>query len=130
MDVSPMNETQEEIILEIPGTNDTVQPEFGEEEEDEGVEEDVGDDEDKELIEDELQRLQKGDAVETISTLQMKPDELFRLQIPLCRLVAMPMIRPTLSCDIKKLEQEFAGGDRDGTAIFYVSTTNEARESS
>ena len=71
-------------------------------------------------MEDELKRIQKGDAVETISTLRMKPDELFRLQIPLYRLVAMPMIRPTLSCDIKKLKQEFAGGYQDGPAVFYV----------
>ena len=40
----------------------------------------------------------------------------------------MPMVRPTLSCDIVKLEQEFVHGYRDGAAVFYVSTTNEAGE--
>jgi hypothetical protein len=40
------------------------------------------------------------------------------------------MVRPTLSCDITKLEQEFAGGYRDGAAVFYVSTTNEEGQSS
>ena len=51
------------------------------------------------------------------------------VHIPLCRLVAIPMVRPTLACDITKLEQEFAGGYRDGTAVFYVSTTNEEGQS-
>ena len=59
----------------------------------------------------------------------MKPEELFRLHIPLCRLVVMPMVRPTLACNITKLEQEFARGYRDGGAIFYVSTTNEEGQS-
>jgi len=125
MDVSFVNETQEERILKTLGTDDTMQPKIGEEEEEEYIEEDVVDDKEKKLMEDEIRRLQKGDAVETISTLRVKSDELFRLQIPLCKLVAMPMIRPTLSYDIKKLEQEFAGGYRDGASVFYVSTTNE-----
>ena len=59
----------------------------------------------------------------------MKPEELFRLHIPLCRLVAMPMVRPTVACDITKLEQEFAGGYREGAAVFYVSTTNKEEQS-
>ena len=59
----------------------------------------------------------------------MKLEELFCLHIPLCRLVAMPMVRPTLACDITELEQEFAGGYRDGVAVFYVSTTDEEGQS-
>ena len=86
-------------------------------------------DKDKGLIKDELQRIQKGDSIDILSDLRMKPKELFRLHIPLCRLVTMPMVRPTLSCDITKLEQEFAGGYYDGVAVFYVSTTNEKGES-
>jgi len=42
----------------------------------------------------------------------------------------MPMVRPTLSCDVKKLEQEFVHCYLPGAATFYVSTTNEAAESS
>ena len=59
----------------------------------------------------------------------MKLEELFRLHIPLCRLIAMPMVRPTLACDITKLEQEFAGGYCDGATVFYISTTNEDGQS-
>ena len=69
--------------------------------------------------------MQKGDSIDILSDLHMKPKELFRLHIPLCRLVAMPMVKPTLSYDITKLEQEFAGGYCDGAVVFYVSTTNE-----
>jgi hypothetical protein len=45
-------------------------------------------------------------------------------------MVAMPMVRPTLACDLKLLEQEFNKGYRDGAAVFYVTVTNEAGESS
>ena len=87
------------------------------------------DDDEKGLTEDELWRIQKGDSIDILSELRMKPEDLFCLHIPLCRLVAMPMVRPTLACDITKLEQEFAGGYRDGAAVFYISTTNEAGQS-
>ncbi len=124
MDVSPVNLSQVERIIETPGTDDTAQPEIRGQ-----VEVEFAEDEEKELLEDELRRLQKVDSVATIASLRMKPDELFRLRIPLCRLVAMPMVRPTLSCDLVKLEQEFVNGYLDGAAVFYVTTTNEAGES-
>ncbi len=66
----------------------------------------------------------------TIATLRLKPEKHSRMHIPLCRLVAMPMVRPTLSSDLLKLEQEFIFGYREGATIFNVSTTNEAGESS
>ena len=37
----------------------------------------------------------------------------------------MPMVRPTLSSDLAKLEQEFIHGYREGASVFYVTTTNE-----
>jgi hypothetical protein len=129
MDVSPINQTQEDTLLETPGTDDTMQPKIGIEEEGQFMEEDVVDEDEKELLEDDLRRLQKVDSVSTINALRMKPEKTFRLSIPLCRLVAMPMVHPTLSCDIQLLEQEFACGYRDGATVFYVSTTNEAGES-
>jgi len=109
-----------------------AQPEIGVEEEDEEefVEEDMLEDKEKDLLEDELRQLYKVDSVATISSLRMKPDHLFCLQIPLCRMVAMPMVRPTLLCDLDLFEHEFMNGYRDGAAVFYVTTTNEAGESS
>ena len=112
-------ETQEDTIFETPRTYRTKQPRIsdedrGDKEDEENV--DVGgggedpldlddvEDEEKGLIEDELWRIQKGDSIDILSELRMKPEELFRLHIPLCRVVAMPMVRPTLACDITKLE--------------------------
>lgn len=115
------------------GTDETTQPTIqgGTDEADLQDEVDEGQlNEEKELLEDELRRLQKVDSVTSISSLRMKPEHLFRLRIPLWTLVSMPMVRPTLSCDIVKLEQEFVHGYRDGAAVFYVSTRNEARECS
>ena len=131
----------EDTVFDTPGVYRTRQLEIGDEDEGEDVGDDIGDggedameiqdleDEDKGLTEDELRRQQKGDSIDILSDLRMKPEELFRLHIPLCRLIAMPMVRPNLACDITKLEQEFAGGYRDGAAVFYISTTNEDEQS-
>ena len=136
-------ETDEDTVFNTRAAYKTGQPCIGDEEGEEANDDNVDgndggpdllevqdlDDDDKGLTEDELRYIQKGDSIDILSELRMKPEELFRLHIPLCRLVAMPMVRPTLAYDITKLEQEFAGGYRDGAAVFYVSTTNEERQS-
>ena len=43
-------------------------------------------------------------------------------------MVAMPMVRPCLASDLTKLEQKFVHGYRDGSALFYLSITNEQGE--
>ena len=133
-------DTDDDTVFDTPAVYKTGQPSIGDEEEGDEADEDIVDggnggpdplevqdldDDEKGLTEDELLRIQKGDSTDILSELRMKPKDLFRLHIPLCRLVAMPMVRPTLACDITKLEQEFAGGYRDGAAVFYISTTNE-----
>jgi len=63
--------------------------------------EDVDDvEEERELLEDELRRLQKVDSMEIITSLKMKPDRYSQMHIPLCRLV----VRPTLSSNLQKME--------------------------
>ena len=119
VEVNQHGKTEEDTILETPGTYKIRQPHIGDEEGNEEEDDDnidigeggedplqIDDLEDKEkgLTKDELQRIQKGDSIDILSDLRMKPEELFRLHIPLCRLVAMPMVRPTLSCNITKLE--------------------------
>ena len=47
------------------------------------------------------------------------------MRIPLCRLVPMPMIRPTLASDILALEQQFVYGYEEGARVFYVSIGDE-----
>lgn len=52
-----------------------------------------------------------------------------QLLIPLCRMVALPLVRPILQSDICRLEQDFWAGYRGGDRCFYVSTTNDHGES-
>ena len=75
--------------------------------------------------EDEIRGRQKLNSVATISSLRLKPSSSSRFFIPLCRMIAMPVVRPTLQSDLSKLEQEFVHGYREGAAVFYVSITNE-----
>ena len=47
------------------------------------------------------------------------------MQVPLYRMVPMPIVRPILSSDLASLKDEFVHGYRDGAAVFYLSITNE-----
>jgi hypothetical protein len=55
----------------------------------------------------------------------MLSKEASRFDIPLYRMVYMPLVRPTLVHDIKRLEAEFTHGYRSNAPMFYVSITNE-----
>ena len=108
MDEAPVHLWHEETIHETPNTVDSIQASIASEGEGE-VEGDAMEEhtmaellvsEEKDLMEDDLQEHHKVGLVNTIASLRMKPAHLFRLQIPLCRMVPMPMVRPTLSCDL------------------------------
>jgi hypothetical protein len=43
-------------------------------------------------------------------------------------MVYMPLVRPTLVNDIKRLEAKFIHGYRPGAPMFYVSICSEKRE--
>ena len=58
-----------------------------------------------ELLEDDIRRAQTVDTIAGIEALRMTPHEFSRMKIPLCRLVPMPMVRPTLASDLIQLEQ-------------------------
>ena len=75
--------------------------------------------------EDDIRSRQKLNSVATISRLRFQPLGSSRFPIPLCRMLAMPMVRPTLTSDLAKLEQEFVHGYREGASVFYVTLTNE-----
>jgi hypothetical protein len=93
---------------------------------------DVSDDEQDEALlklnEDKLRELQKANSIQCIEGMRMLPKEASRFDIPLCRMVYMPLVRPTLTHDIKRLEAEFIHGYRPGAPVFYVSITNEHGE--
>jgi hypothetical protein len=89
---------------------------------------DVSDDQDEALLkldEDELRELQKANSIQCIEGMRILPKEVSRFDIPLCRMVYMPLVRPTLAHDIKRLEVGFTHGYRPGVLVFYVSITNE-----
>ena len=75
--------------------------------------------------EDELRVLQKVDSIQVIEGMRIFPKDSSRFDIPLCRMVYMPLVHPTLAYDIKKLEAEFTHGYRPGVPVFYVSICNE-----
>jgi hypothetical protein len=92
----------------------------------------VSDDEQDEaflkLNEDELRELQKVDSIQVIEGMRISPKDASRFDIPLCRMVYMPLVRPTFLNDIKKLEAEFTHGYRPSALVFYVSICNEKGE--
>jgi hypothetical protein len=68
------------------------------------------------------------DSIQVIEGMRISPKDALRFDIPLCRMVYMPLVRPTLANDIKKLEAEFIHGYRPGAPVFYVSICNETGE--
>ena len=95
------------------------------EEEHVGEEETLDDDAQFMSDEDEIRTRQKMNSGATITSLRFQPLTSSRFSIPLCRMLAMPMVRPTLASDLAKLEQEFVHGYREGASVFYVTATNE-----
>jgi hypothetical protein len=89
------------------------------------VSEDEADEALLKLNEDELRNLQKANSIQCIEGMRLSPKEASRFDIPLCRMIYMPLVRPTLAHDIKRLEAEFTHGYRPRASVFYVSTTNE-----
>jgi hypothetical protein len=76
------------------------------------------------LNEDELSELLKVNSNKCIDHMWITPKEASRFDIPLCRMINMPLVRPTLTSDIKRLEAEFAHDYRAGVGVFYVSCRN------
>jgi hypothetical protein len=77
------------------------------------------------LLEDDIRKNQRLDTVSAISSLRLTASDLSRMRIPLCRLVPMTMVRPTLACDLVLLEQQFINCYEEGARVFYVSIADE-----
>ena len=84
----------------------------------EGEEESLGDDAHFLGDEDEIRARQKLNSVATITSLNFQPISSSQFSIPLCKLLAMPMVRPTLASDLAKLEQEFVHEYREALQSF------------
>ena len=70
----------------------------------------------------------KKDSFSVVEGMRIQPMEKSSMRIPLCRLIHMPLVRPTLRSDVTKLMAAFQFGYRAGSATFYVSTANESGE--
>ena len=68
----------------------------------------------------------KKDSFSVVEGMRIHPVQKSSMKIPLCRLIHMPLVRPTLRSDVTKLMAAFQFGYRAGSATLYVSTTNEA----
>ena len=75
--------------------------------------------------EDELRLAQKVNSIDCIEAMRISPKDESRFTIPLCRLIPMPIVRPSLDSDVKRLEAKFTHGYRPGSSVFYVSICNE-----
>lgn len=75
--------------------------------------------------EDELRFKQKVNSIDCIEDMRISPKEESRFFIPLCRMIPMPIVRPSLESDIKRLEAAFTHGYRPGSSAFYVSICDE-----
>jgi hypothetical protein len=110
------------IMLAHEDVGDDAQPSI---EAMEDAQESPGVDEEDELSADQIRVSRKVNSIATIEALRLKPSSLSRMMVPLCRMVAMPIVRPTLSSNLASLEVDFIHGYRKGMAVFYLSTTNE-----
>jgi hypothetical protein len=118
-----MTQPRESSIQPEPSREATSQPKTSE---------DVSDDKQDEALlklnEDKLWELQKANSIQCIKGMQIQPKEASRFDILLWQMVYMPLVCPTLTHDIKRLEAEFTHRYRPGSLMFYVSITNENGE--
>ncbi len=70
----------------------------------------------------------KKNSFSVVESMRIQPVEKSSIRIPLCRLIHMPLVRPTLRSDVTKLMAAFQFGYRTGSATLYVSTANESGE--
>jgi hypothetical protein len=82
-------------------------------------------DEEDELSVDQIWASRKINSFATIKALRLKPSLFSRMAVPLCRMVPMPIVRPTLSSNLASLKDNFVHAYQEGADVFYLSTTNE-----
>ena len=46
------------------------------------------------------------------------------MDVPLCRMISLQVVRLALAMDIKKMKADFIHGYQPGAIVFYESTTN------
>jgi hypothetical protein len=97
MQGSEIGDSPSAVTVHLVGSED-AQPSIDAEEDDD--DESVGVAEEDELSTDQIRATKKVNSIATIEALRLKPSSLSRMRISLCRMVAMPIVRPTLSSDL------------------------------
>jgi len=75
--------------------------------------------------EDELRFIQKVNSIDCIEDMRILPKDESQFFIPLCGILPMPIVQPSLEFDIKRLEAMFTHGYRSGSSAFYVSVCDD-----
>jgi len=76
-------------------------------------------------LEDDIWKSKKLDTISILHGFRLTSTDASRMKIPLCRMVPMPMARPTLACNLTLLENQFSGSYEEGARVFYVSMCDE-----
>ena len=63
-------------------------------------------------------------SVQILQRSQAFQGEYSQIEIPLCRMITLQVIRPALAKDIEKMKADFVHGYRPRVVVFYVSTTD------
>ena len=84
-----------------------------------------GVEEEDELLADQIRATKKVNSIATIEALRFKLSSLSCIQVSLCRMVAMPIVKPTLFSNLASLEDDFVHCYWEEAAVFYLSITNE-----
>jgi hypothetical protein len=77
-----------------------------------------------------LQRQKRFNLVEVLRNLEIPSGGKAHMNIPLCRMASLQVVRPALINDIQKLQVDFVHGYRVGAVVFYVLLTNMRGEGS
>ena len=63
-------------------------------------------------------------SVEILQNCQILQGGKVQMDVPLCRMISLQVVRLALAMDIEKMKADFIHGYRPEAAVFYVSTTN------
>ena len=67
----------------------------------------------------------KINTVDILESLKIASKDKSRLNIPICRMISRPIVRPALQTDVNKLEADFIHGYHNWEKVFHVSVIDE-----
>ena len=67
----------------------------------------------------------KINTVDILESLKIASKDKSRLNIPICRMISRPIVRPALQTNVNKLEADFVHGYHNWEKVFHVSVIDE-----